>query len=120
MSRNTRDVLRWRWREYCSGVGMQVLGEQLGRRGDAVAPLRPMLGRTLADVRHRLVFRAHAFIKVCTSCLPTPFPNPICLEAVQVLYRRVMFCMQPMPLCVQDQQEKRVRKSKAGFLCAML
>lgn len=43
---------------------LQVLGEQLGRRGDVVAPLRPMLNRTLADVRHRLVFRAHTFIKV--------------------------------------------------------
>ena len=42
----------------------QVLGEQLGRRGDAVAPLRPMLNRTVADVRTRLVFRADTFIKV--------------------------------------------------------
>ena len=47
----------------------QVLGEQLGRRGDAVAPLRPMLHRTLADVRHRLVFRAHTFIKVPVGCV---------------------------------------------------
>ncbi len=45
-----------------------MLGEQLGRRGDAVAPLRPMLSRPLADVRHRLVFRAHTFIKVPAGC----------------------------------------------------
>lgn len=42
---------------------MQVLEEQLGRRGDAVAPLRPVLLRTLADVQQRLTFRVQAFIK---------------------------------------------------------
>ena len=42
----------------------QVLEEQLGRRGDAVAPLRPVLRRILADVQERLTFRAQAFIKV--------------------------------------------------------
>jgi hypothetical protein len=41
----------------------EVLEEQLGRRGDAVAPLRPVLLRTLADVQERLTFRAQAFIK---------------------------------------------------------
>lgn len=41
-----------------------MLEEQLGRRGDAVAPLRPVLLRTLADVQERLTFRAQAFIKV--------------------------------------------------------
>ena len=44
-------------------VRVQVLEEQLGRRGDAVAPLRPVLLRTLADVQERLTFRAQAFIK---------------------------------------------------------
>ena len=42
---------------------VQVLEEQLGRRGDAVAPLRPVLLRTLADVQQRLTFRVQAFIK---------------------------------------------------------
>ena len=58
----------------------QVLGEQLGRRGDGVAALRPVLSRTLADVRHRLVFRAHAFIKVaCCRCLHLPAASsPVC------------------------------------------
>ena len=37
----------------------------MGRRGEVVAPLRPALLRTLADVQERLTFRAHAFIKVC-------------------------------------------------------
>ncbi|KAK9845860.1 hypothetical protein WJX81_004499 [Elliptochloris bilobata] len=41
----------------------EVLEEQLGRRGDAVAPLRPVLLRTLADVQQRLTFRVQAFIK---------------------------------------------------------
>lgn len=36
----------------------QVMEEQLGRRGDAVAPLEPMLQRTLADIQERLTFRA--------------------------------------------------------------
>lgn len=46
----------------------QVLEEQLGRRGDAVAPLRPVLLRTLADIQERLTFRAQAFIKVAIHC----------------------------------------------------
>ena len=43
---------------------VQVLEEQLGRRGEAVAPLRPTLGRALADVQERVTFRAQTFIKV--------------------------------------------------------
>ncbi len=42
----------------------QVLEEQLGRRGEAVAPLRPTLVRALADVQERVTFRAHTFIRV--------------------------------------------------------
>ena len=45
-----------------------MLEEQLGRRGDAVAPLRPVLRRILADIQERLTFRAQAFIKVGNSC----------------------------------------------------
>ncbi|KAK9817306.1 hypothetical protein WJX72_012420 [[Myrmecia] bisecta] len=41
----------------------EVLEEALGRRGEAVAPLRPVLLRTLADIQERLTFRTHAFIK---------------------------------------------------------
>jgi hypothetical protein len=43
---------------------VQVVEEQMGRRGEAVHPLRPVLHRTLADVQERLTFRAQAFIKV--------------------------------------------------------
>ena len=43
---------------------VQVVEEQVGRRGEAVHPLRPVLHRTLADVQERLTFRAQAFIKV--------------------------------------------------------
>ena len=43
---------------------LQVLEEQLGRRGEAVAPLRPTLVRALADVQERVTFRAHTFIMV--------------------------------------------------------
>lgn len=44
---------------------VQVLEEGMGRRGEAVQPLVPVLHRTLADVQERLTFRAQAFIKVC-------------------------------------------------------
>ena len=46
---------------------MQVAEEQVGRRGVAVHPLRPVLHRTLADVQERLTFRAQAFIKVTVN-----------------------------------------------------
>lgn len=42
---------------------MQVLGEQLARRGPAGEALRPLAERTLADVRSRVIFRCQAFIK---------------------------------------------------------
>lgn len=42
---------------------LEVMEEQLGRRGDAVAPLEPMLQRTLADIQERLTFRAQAFVR---------------------------------------------------------
>ena len=58
-------------------VRVQVLEEQLGRRGDAVAPLRPVLLRTLADVQERLTFRAQAFIKA-RPLNPTPKPPDAC------------------------------------------
>ena len=45
-------------------VSVQVVEEQVGRRGEAVHPLTPVLHRTLADVQERLTFRAQAFIKV--------------------------------------------------------
>ncbi|DBB10820.1 hypothetical protein WJX82_004700 [Trebouxia sp. C0006] len=41
----------------------EVVEEQMGRRGEAVHPLRPVLHRTLADVQERLTFRAQTFIK---------------------------------------------------------
>ncbi|BDA42423.1 Conserved oligomeric Golgi complex subunit 3 [Coccomyxa sp. Obi] len=60
----------------------EVLEEQLGRRGDAVAPLRPVLLRILADVQERLTFRAQAFIKEeVTGFQPKPedldYPNKL-------------------------------------------
>eukprot|EP00884_Botryococcus_braunii_P022753 jgi/Botrbrau1/9161/Bobra.160_3s0033.1 len=41
----------------------EVLEEGLARRGEAVAALRPIILRTLADVQERLTFRTQAFIK---------------------------------------------------------
>ncbi len=41
-----------------------MLEEQLSRRGESAAPLRPVLQRTLADIQGRLIFKAQAFIKV--------------------------------------------------------
>lgn len=51
----------------CCCGGVQVLEEGMGRRGEAVQPLMPVLHRTLADVQERLTFRAQAFIKVTAS-----------------------------------------------------
>ncbi len=48
---------------------VQVVEEQMGRRGEAVHPLRPVLHRTLADVQERLTFRAQTFIKVLSHHL---------------------------------------------------
>jgi hypothetical protein len=42
---------------------LQVLGDQLGRRGAGGEALRPTLTRALADVQGRLIFRCQAFIK---------------------------------------------------------
>ncbi|PSC70334.1 conserved oligomeric Golgi complex subunit 3 [Micractinium conductrix] len=42
---------------------LEVMEEALGRRGDAAAPLEPMLQRTLADIQERLTYRAQAFIR---------------------------------------------------------
>jgi hypothetical protein len=56
-----------------------VLEEQLGRRGDAVAPLRPVLSRTLADVQERLIFRAQTFVKVRARAAPGGAPPCRCL-----------------------------------------
>ncbi len=50
---------------------VQVVEEQMGRRGEAVHPLRPVLHRTLADVQERLTFRAQAFIKVLSQRTPS-------------------------------------------------
>jgi len=41
----------------------EVLGEQLSRRGSGGEALKPVLGRTLADVQARLIYRCQAFIK---------------------------------------------------------
>lgn len=42
---------------------VEVLEEQLGRRGEAVAPLEPTLYRILADVQERLTYRAQTYIR---------------------------------------------------------
>ncbi|GFR40890.1 hypothetical protein Agub_g1542 [Astrephomene gubernaculifera] len=41
----------------------EVLGEQLARRGPGGEALKPLLGRCLADVQGRLIFRVQAFIR---------------------------------------------------------
>lgn len=57
--------------------GVQVAEEQVGRRGVAVHPLRPVLHRTLADVQERLTFRAQAFIKVIVTVHPLSTPTVV-------------------------------------------
>lgn len=42
---------------------VEVLGEQLSRRGESLAGLRPTLERILADVHERLTFRARTYIR---------------------------------------------------------
>mmetsp|Transcript_38034 Transcript_38034/g.90364 ORF Transcript_38034/g.90364 Transcript_38034/m.90364 type:complete len:779 (+) Transcript_38034:255-2591(+) len=41
----------------------EILQEQLGRRGNAVAPVRPIIQRALQDAQERLTFRAQAYLK---------------------------------------------------------
>ena len=42
---------------------VEVLGEQLRRRSESLAGLRPTLQRILADVHERLTFRARTYIR---------------------------------------------------------
>ncbi|XP_073033506.1 conserved oligomeric Golgi complex subunit 3-like [Primulina eburnea] len=42
---------------------VEVLGEQLSRRGESLVGLRPTLERILADVHERLTFRARTYIR---------------------------------------------------------
>lgn len=42
---------------------VEVLGEQVNRRGESLAGLRPTLQRILADVHERLTFRARTHIR---------------------------------------------------------
>ena len=53
----------------------QVMEEQLARRGEAAVALKPALSRMLADVQHRLTFRAQAFIKVRASSIDLQLPQ---------------------------------------------
>lgn len=48
---------------------VEVIGEQLNRRSESLAGLRPTLDRILADVHERLTFRARTHIRdeVCVS-----------------------------------------------------
>ncbi|GAQ88312.1 oligomeric Golgi complex component 3 [Klebsormidium nitens] len=51
----------------------EVLDEQLGRKGEAVAGLRPTVDRTLADVQERLTFRAQTYMRdEIANYNPTP------------------------------------------------
>lgn len=42
---------------------VEVLTEQVSRRGESLAGLRPTLERILADVHERLTFRARTYIR---------------------------------------------------------
>ncbi|KAM7489703.1 hypothetical protein LguiB_027187 [Lonicera macranthoides] len=44
-------------------LNVEVLGEQVSRRGESLAGLRPTLDRILADVHERLTFRARTHIR---------------------------------------------------------
>lgn len=49
---------------------VEVLGEQLSRRSESLAGLRPTLERILADVHERLTFRARTHIR--DEVIPVP------------------------------------------------
>ncbi|TYH58330.1 hypothetical protein ES332_D08G147000v1 [Gossypium tomentosum] len=42
---------------------VEVLGEQLSRKSESLAGLRPSLERILADIHERLTFRARTYIR---------------------------------------------------------
>lgn len=58
---------------------VEVLGEQLSRRGESLAGLRPTLERILADIHERLTFCARTYIRE-EVCLPklTSLPLHFC------------------------------------------
>ena len=61
---------------------VEVLGEQLSRRGESIAGLRPILQRILADVHERLAFCSRTHIReevsFCVHILSNDyvFPSP--------------------------------------------
>ena len=52
---------------------IEVIGEQLSRRSESLAGIRPTLDRILADIHERLTFRARTHIRdeVChmSTCM---------------------------------------------------
>lgn len=52
---------------------VEVLGEQLSRRGESLAGLRPTLERILADIHERLTFCARTYIREEVSLAKTDF-----------------------------------------------
>lgn len=70
---------------------VEVLGEQISRRGESLAGLRPTLHRILADVHERLTFRARTHIRdeVCIP-LQMHFVN-ICTYFIFYLHRLLPF-----------------------------
>lgn len=54
---------------------IEVIGEQLSRRSESLAGIRPTLDRILADIHERLTFRARTHIRdeVCDMCMLNPF-----------------------------------------------
>ena len=55
----------------------EVLGDQLNRKGPGAEALSPTLGRTLADVQSRLIYRSQAFIKDEVSSYQPTLPDDL-------------------------------------------
>lgn len=76
---------------------VEVLGEQLSRRSESLAGLRPTLERILADVHERLTFRARTHIR-----------DEVCL----LLYKLfISISILPFCICIFSQLFLTITKS---------
>lgn len=71
---------------------LQVLLEQLTRRGEAAAPMQPMVRRMTADVQGRLAFKGQALIRDAVLHYK---PSAADLNYPALLQQVLLMCMAP-------------------------